>query len=186
MVSEDLASRLEASAAEIVIGPRSGSKTENLTIPEGLAPGALRDLLNLNVVRVESLGPGVMHQGELDNGETFVVENWLEHVICPMAPEIIYAPGGPAVLRNENAVYLPVWSDENLLQYVLKEAVRRADLPMFELPEGLRLRRSGDLVFATNYGQRKNLEDLGIGPEDGNFLYGAADIARAGVSIWRD
>jgi beta-galactosidase len=39
VVPADFADRLAASGAQVVLGPRTGSKTANLTIPAALPPG---------------------------------------------------------------------------------------------------------------------------------------------------
>ncbi|MFX8414265.1 beta-galactosidase trimerization domain-containing protein, partial [Acinetobacter baumannii] len=48
---------LQASDAHVLIGPRSGAKTHDVTIPEGLAPGPLRALAPIRVLAVETLRP---------------------------------------------------------------------------------------------------------------------------------
>lgn len=45
VVDDGLAERLRRSGAQVLVGPRSGSKTDELRIPDGLPPGPLRTLL---------------------------------------------------------------------------------------------------------------------------------------------
>jgi len=56
VVSAEFADRLAASGAQVVLGPRTGSKTINLTIPAALPPGeGIAKLIPIRVWRVESM-----------------------------------------------------------------------------------------------------------------------------------
>jgi len=58
---------------------------------------------------------------------------------------------------------------------------REAQLPAHVLPEGLRLRRRGDLLFALNYDDRTHdLAALGL---SGTFLLGSAALPPSGVAV---
>ena len=73
--------RLAASNAHVLFGPRSGSKTQSFTIPEGLAPGDLRALLPLTVSRVESLRDGVSI-----GGDGWTASRWREEIETELEP----------------------------------------------------------------------------------------------------
>ncbi len=185
IVSDELAKQLETSDAEILIGPRTGSKTETLQIPEKLAPGKLADLLKTKVWRVESLRDGLTQTGSIEGSE-FSTEIWKESV--ESAAEIMaqHTDGSPAMLRAENAVYLPVWPHSELLSAALESAIRKLGWQSLEMPDGLRIRRCGELTFAFNYGETVNLTAHEIMPENAKLLYGTVDLPRAGVGIWKE
>ncbi|PWN38782.1 hypothetical protein IE81DRAFT_327148 [Ceraceosorus guamensis] len=73
-----------------VFGPRTASKTSNVSIPHGLAPssGALRDRMPLKVVRVESLRKGLDDSVSLQQQQgaaaaaTYAVDTWSEWLEC--------------------------------------------------------------------------------------------------------
>ncbi|MCK5746810.1 MAG: beta-galactosidase, partial [Oricola sp.] len=57
--SDALVDALAASGAAILLGPRTGSKTADFSIADGLPPGPFRRLIDMKVRRVESLPPFV-------------------------------------------------------------------------------------------------------------------------------
>lgn len=185
IISDELANKFEAAAAQLVFGPRSGSKTETLQIPAQLAPGPLKPLLNLTVERVESLGPGVRHSGQTSLGDAFVVQNWMEHVSGMAEPADPYDGGRRATYQSKSATYLSVWPDENLLKSVVSNAAERAGLGLLNLPEGLRVRCNRDLSFAFNYGEAVDLIDIGAASKMSQFLCGDWKLGNGKVAIWR-
>lgn len=184
MVSDEVVQELISSNAQIVFGPRSGSKTSNLQIPDGLAPGRLSDMLGLQVTRTESLGPGVGVPGQIDN-ELFETTIWREFVETELEASYAHDDGTPAALRHRNCTYIPVWPDENLLSRVLQQATALSGIRTFELPDGVRMRRNGDITFVFNYGAAADLRELGIATADSEFLFGQKIIDPANVVILR-
>ena len=185
IISDVLVRQLRESSAEIIIGPRTGSKTENLQVPDNLAPGVLADMLRTKIWRVESLRPGVTHSGFI-NGAAFTTEIWKEHVETEADIVARHDDASPAVLRADNAVYLPVWPHESILAEIIVDAAKRAGVISLELPDGVRIRRCGEHVFAFNYGAPINLSAHGILPEGSEILYGMADLGRARTTIWKE
>jgi len=185
MITAKQVERLKTSGAELVFGPRTGSKTPHLTIPDGLAPGPLADILPLKVWRVESLRRGLTMPGEV-GGQAFNTAIWRELVETDLPAIAVHADGTGAAYTHGAATYLSVWPDDVLLDVVLEDAARKAGLTTLKLPEALRLRRCADLVFATNYGHVVDLAAQGIMPETAALLAGERLLARAGVSVWRE
>ena len=58
-VDAKLLEQLKASSAQMVFGPRTGSKTEELTISDQLAPGPLQAFINLQIISVDAVRDGV-------------------------------------------------------------------------------------------------------------------------------
>lgn len=180
-VTENAVTALEATKAQIVFGPRTGSKTHDLAIPENLAPGPLAQLLQLRVDCVESLRPGITHQA---GGGS--ISKWREHLTVLAAPDDCYRmlDGHPAYVQFGRISYLAGWPDENLLQDVLIKAAERASIQVQIMPEGIRVRRMGRHKIYTNYGRTPvNIEKI-IGTE--SIVQGeGGDIQSAGVAITR-
>ncbi len=84
-VSDAARQAIERYAGPMLIGPRSGSRTETFQTPDPLAPGVLQDMLPLRVVRAESFRPG---WSEAVNGPAYRghIERWLEHIESDLAP----------------------------------------------------------------------------------------------------
>jgi beta-galactosidase len=175
------ADRLTASSAQILFGPRSGSKTREFQIPPGLAPGPLQALLPLKVTAVESLRPG--HSAPLQASAGTVI-NWLEHVETELAPRLSTVEGRGVWFQSDRFHYLAGWPDDALMLEILGTLARGSRLAVRPLPQGLRLRRHGDVEFAFNYAPGET--DLSpLVPEGASLLLGALKLAPAGVAAWQ-
>ena len=138
--------KLAALDCPVLLGPRSGSKTASFCIPEGLAPGALRDLTGLTVTRVESLRDGVA-----EAAEGFAVTRWREDVASDLAPELTDSAGRTVVSYMKGVRYCTVWPDRALLTLLVERMAAEADVKLLDLPEGVRVRRTQAHVFTFNY-----------------------------------
>ncbi|MCP4070728.1 MAG: beta-galactosidase [Hyphomicrobiales bacterium] len=163
---------------EILIGPRSGSKTVNFSIPDQLPPDLPTEILDLKVSRVESLRsdcPVKTRHGKF--------RFWREHVIAGPETKVEFATsdGSPALVRQNNITYLCGWPDGHLLQSALNGLAEAAGLKTRRLPDGVRLRRSGDLTFVFNYG---DCDFDASGLELGECRLGGTQIPPSGVSVF--
>lgn len=150
----DQAERAFAAADGVVLyGPRTGSKTRHHAMPECLAPGPVSALVKARVIQVSSLRPGLAKK--VKGKVTGSAIRWRETVETQGAQTLgIFENGEPALVAANNHLYLACWPDEKLLKPVTKLAVGKAKLETIQLPEGVRLRRRGKLVFAFNYGSK--------------------------------
>ncbi|MEM8727004.1 MAG: beta-galactosidase, partial [Pseudomonadota bacterium] len=171
ILPDGFADRLAALKCPLLIGPRSGSKTESFRIPDGLAPGTLRDIIALTVTRVESLREGA--------GET----RWREDVDTELGPEFELKGGHGAVFGQGNVRYCSVWPDRALLKQLIGRIASEAGLQIIELPEGIRLRRTGSHVFAFNYSNVPT--DISSTLGDNQLVLGKAILPPAGVAAWK-
>jgi beta-galactosidase len=179
MCSDELAARLADVKGAVVLGPRSGSKTEAFQIPPGMAPGALAALTGVRVHRVESLRPGHVETGD------FPVARWLEHASGEAAPLAATAAGAGLWWRKGRAHYLACWPPAALLDRILRTAGGETGLELLDLPQDLRLRRRGDLRVAVNYGpEALSLADHIPGRLD--YCLGGDRLGPAEVAIWRE
>ncbi|UAB78078.1 beta-galactosidase [Erythrobacter sp. SCSIO 43205] len=176
IVPEGFAAKLGDLACPVLIGPRSGSKTTSFCIPEGLAPGELKELLGLTVTRVESLRNNVSNVG---NG--FSVSRWLEYVLTEEAPELALDDGHSVVFANANIRYCAAWPDRSLLDLLVERIAGEAGLILMDLPEGIRVRRTASHIFAFNYAAHTiDASTLGLGEP----VVGSAQMEPAATSIW--
>jgi beta-galactosidase len=146
IVPEGFAERIAALTCPVLLGPRSGSKTESFAIPEGLAPGALRGVLPLTVTRVESLRDGIA-----EPADGWTVTRWREDVASDLAPEWADAAGRGAIYYKNGVRYCAVWPDRALLAQLVERMAGEAGVPLVDLPEGIRVRRTQAHVFTFNY-----------------------------------
>ena len=163
---------------------RCGSKAEALSIAEGLPPGPLRGLMPIRVRRVESLRPGITERVVLGehHGECI---RWREHVELGVdaVGEAHFAdePIGAALVRCGAVRYLAGWFDEATTRAVLARAAADAGLEAFELPEGVRMRQRGELMFLFNYGDTPST----LPTEPLDWLIGSATVPPQGVCVAR-
>jgi beta-galactosidase len=166
--------RLAACSAEVLIGPRTGSKTPHFQIPPELPPGHLQRAIPLKVTRVESLRPGVAAAPARD---------WLEHCETALTPAATLADGQGLLYRAGRLRYLAATLGSDALARLLAAVAGEAGLVTVDLPEGVRLRRHRGLRFAFNYAAEPRRLPADTARE---FLLGAEGLPPAGVAAWRE
>lgn len=176
IVPDDFVEKLGVLTCPIAIGPRSGSKTESLTIPGNLAPGALEHLLGLTVTRVESL-----RNGMTGKGEGWTISRWLEEIESDISPEFALKDARGVIFAKDNIRYSAAWPDRSLLDLLVGRIAGEAGLEPMTLPEGIRIRRSASHIFAFNYNAHSvDLSALLLGDP----VVGSTNMEPAATSIW--
>jgi beta-galactosidase len=166
---------------QVLFGPRSGSKTRNFSISDNLPPGPLASLIPLRVTEVASLRPGLTEV--VRGAASGAVTRWRERIELTGAAEIDarFEDGDPALVRSGRWSYLAGWPDATLLAGVMRAIAARAGLTVETLPEGVRLRRRGDLTFAFNYSDKIY---VAAAPAS-RFVLGGRGVGPREVAIWR-
>ncbi|CAB3749662.1 beta-galactosidase [Paraburkholderia humisilvae] len=179
-----LVQTIEASGAQWVIGPRSGSKTADFTIPAELPPGALQTLLPFKVLEVDSLRPTLQPATTLE-GVSGIALHWREHLETREGLDVLarFDDGWPAVVARHHVRYASAWFDTALHRALLAGAARDAGLPVTYLPHGLRMRRRGDVTFAFNFGASAIEAPA---PHRARFVLGQRMLGTADVCAWVD
>jgi beta-galactosidase len=182
IVRPEFVEALRRSSGVILFGPRSGSKTANFRIPENLPPGPLQELLPLRVLRVDSL-PRFAPRSLQWNGESYGAEIWVEQVASSLEPIARFEDGQGALFSHDRFLYLAGLPDDRWLEDLVKMMAGKQNLPIVELPHGVRTRRLGVLHCFFNYNpftvHVPGLEGLDI-------LLGSADLPPAGVLVGRE
>jgi len=178
ILPDGMVERLEQLDCPVLIGPRTGSKDENFCIPEGLAPGELSKLVPITVSRVESL-----RDGASEAGDGFAITRWIEQVDSEVDAEISLENGRGVVFKQGNVRYCAAWPDRNLFNTLITSMAEEAGLALSGLPKGLRLRRTATHVFAFNYSTAPI--DISTISQGSELLWGEAELAPAGVAIWK-
>ena len=173
---------LEASDGILLFGPRSGAKTEEFSIVEGLPPGRLRHFVPIKVTSVETLradcgGAIAYKDAQYESGR------WRETIEAGDAEVIAtYEDGAPAAVRAGRSVYLATLTDDAFVTNLLVDLCAEAGVQITPLPPTLRLRRRGDLTFAFNLA---SAHARAPAPEGADFVIGGLDIEPYGVAVWR-
>jgi beta-galactosidase len=179
VVPAGFADRLAASGAQVVLGPRTGSKTVSLTIPAALPPGeGIAKLIPIRVWRVESMRPNVTEKVD-QRGEA---RHWRDFIETSNGVQIeaTFADGHPAIVRCGPVLYLASLFDETLTQDIFLNVAKAAGLDAAPLPEGIRISRRGGLTYVFNY----NATPYRI-PAAASFIVGQEEVEPQGVAIYR-
>jgi len=184
ILPDDLPGRIAKSGALSVFGPRSGSKTRSLQIPETLPPGPLQQLLPMRVWRVESLRPNVTEpvQFGAHSGQGAHWRDLIEADGEGLQTLAQFGDGHPAIVRKDRTHYLAGIFDDALTSACFEQLARDAGLAPQRLPEGLRLQERSGLCFAFNYSDAPITLPQAQGAQ---FLIGQAQLEPQGVAVYR-
>lgn len=174
--------RLKASSAVVVFGPRSGAKTHDVTLPEGLPPGPLRDLLPIRVLSVETLRRDCAASLTW-NGQAYPSATWREEIELTGEAQVLATQddGGPAIVRSGKTIYVGSLSDRRFLTDFLESLCAEAGVTTQGLEADVRVRRRGGLTFAFNYGAQPVAAPA---PENARFVIGGATIGPRDLAVW--
>ncbi|WP_417583324.1 beta-galactosidase [Pelagibacterium sp.] len=175
---------LAKSSAKVLFGPRSGSKTEDMHIPPGLAGGPLGPLIDVRVERVESLPP--YHEMPVGYGNSAcIARSWRESIKSSAQYlatfEEGYRKGEPALLGNDRARYLATIPDGDLLGRLMRDTLDWAGVERSDDLGDVRITRRGSLSFAFNFGSKT--APLPV-PDDTKFYLGRKELAAREVAVW--
>jgi beta-galactosidase len=182
MPEERCVAALEASDAVIVLGPRSGAKTQEFSIADDLPPGILRGLAPVKVTAVETLRPdcggGLAYAG--GNYESAL---WRE-TIEVLGGDVValYEDGAPAAVRSGKLLYLGTLTDDAFLGACFGDLCAEAGIVTQVLPDTLRIKRRGGMIFAFNF---TDAPVQAPAPHNAQYVIGGHEIPAFGVSIWR-
>ena len=212
ITSSRLVASLEKTKATVLILPRNGSRSKYGTLPENLPPGPLQALMPLQVVRSESLPSNWQQQVILENLTAasnnppssigFVASSgsnhhvvtccdWREQIRSSITPSGTFSDGWGFYYQYRNYHYLNAWLDPEGLQAIMKSLLDETGITTVPCPEGFRLRRHRNLIFAINYGPHSvDLLALNNLPDDEksairrNLLLGKTTVQPAAAAVW--
>ena len=193
-----LATRLAAASeagAHVVLFPRTGSKSAEFRIPDTLPPGAFRRLIDVRVVRAETLPPferPLARRGaEWPANEALVTRThaWRERVESPLEPLARFDDGWGFHYRDGGVHYVNAVPEPDDLRALLAEILSEAGLAPHDLGLGLRLRSRGAVRFAFNVGPDTADLDARLPASaapgtDTPLLFGNRTLAPAEVAAW--
>ncbi|MHA6299120.1 beta-galactosidase [Devosia sp. CAU 1758] len=161
----------------LLVGPRTGSKTEHFSIPSRLGPDLPRNQLDARVARVDSLPPGV----EVTVKGGGAARLWREKVEGGAEVVMEDVEGVPVLLSQGKLFYLTASGDRALIQRVVDYLIAEADTPTLTLPAGVRCRVRGGFRIYVNYAA--SAQSLTPAPDETGYVLGGAEIPAAGVTV---
>jgi len=144
--TDTLKAAMKEFQGELIIGPRTGSKTVEFQIPEALPPEI--EGMNLKVTAVESLRP----TGSIALEGGGALQIWREHVQTSETITALSRDGLPAIVSKGKKHYLCGWPDATALQSILKGRLEAIRLPIEVMPKGVRRHEMDEHIIYTNYG----------------------------------
>lgn len=184
-VEAEFLSKLEQFDGLSCLFPRSGSKSQALTIADKLPPGPLAALIPLRVTQVESLAQRfsiAVTAGE----KSYSAKFWREQVVSDLEPLAHFDDRTGAWFAHGNVHYLACWPQAEFMQAVVCRLLDDAGIAYSQLPDGVRLRRHGDLVCLFNYADETiDCHDLSGPADDQHYVLGHRSLPPCSVAIWR-
>lgn len=178
-VSDRWVGRLQDSGAAAVFGPRSASRDEDGALPRDLAPGSLQKLLPLQVVAVDSMRRGAT-RSIADRSFSGSISRWYELTQSALCARLRCDDAMEFWFSQDQYHYLNGFPDQELLVSIVETVAGECQLATTRLPEGLRLRRRGSLLFAMN----SSPEPRSYQPEVGKRLLGDERLEQGAYVVW--
>ena len=175
-IDDTLLNSLQAASGHVLVGPRCGSKTEELSISTQLPPGKLQSLIPVRVTRVESLPDFAI---ESTRCATFEVHRWREKIDSTLQPQATFNDGWGCYYRHKNIHYLNGCLTDTSLQHFITARLEESGITTRKLADGLRIRRHKGLLFAFNFGP-----DTATLAVEGKLLTGQSTLAPGDASVW--
>jgi beta-galactosidase len=164
---------------QLLIGPRSGSKTDNFSIPETLAPDLPRNLLDARVSRVDSTNPA--KETPVKGGGA--VSHWRERLDSRAEVIMEDEEDFPVLVAQGKLYYLAASGNRALMQRIVDYLIDEADMTTLTLPAGVRCRVRDTFRIYFNYaGSNATLVPAA---DEAGYVIGDAHMPPAGVTVAR-
>ncbi|MEL6841010.1 MAG: beta-galactosidase [Pseudomonadota bacterium] len=144
-LSDPLRAALAGFDGIALIGPRTDTKTGELSIPVPMGPN-LPDL-DVTIALTESMPPD--DAIPLADGGRFL--HWFEHLVGSANVHMHTMNGQPAIMGGDHIRYLAGWPDDTTFDAIITDLCKELDIAKPELPDGLRIRDTATHRFVFNY-----------------------------------
>ena len=132
-ISKELSATLSAYHGQLLLGPRTNTKTKDLHINSD----SVSEIMNLPIKldQIETLRPS-----EFRRTEDGFFHTWIEHLEVNCNPS-------PLILQNDSKTYVAGWPDEETMDSILKKLVSAAGLSIIPLSDGERYRNGISIKY---------------------------------------
>lgn len=182
IIKDSLIDNLQHSNAHLIAGPRTGSKTDELTLVPNLAPGKLQALIGIKVLSVETL--------RLDckiplnySGKTYLADRWNEELSVNDDVEVIgkFENKQAVIAQNTKATYIGALCNGELLKTLLSDIAIKQGLTPINVPNDVRLSYRGKFGVYVNYGSTSSKVSI---PEDAKLVLGNEIMPAHSVTVF--
>ena len=160
-VPDALKAVLNASDAQVLIGPRTAARDAHFNIPVPLPPAWPG--LDVTVARLETLRPDMPRA--LQGGGH--VTRWCEDLEGQAERVLTLEDGAAIALRAGHVTYMGGWGDADALDRLVHDLCARAGVATLRLPDGVRVRDTATERFWFNYGAAPVETEAGTLPAAG-------------------
>lgn len=175
--------------ATIVLFPGTGSRTSNYATPAALPPGHFQSLIDIRVVRSESLPPDHVMNAKDDASSTWQCSQWREQIESALTPASAFEDGWGFHYQNGSIHYLNALPEFASLFKLTGQFAQEAGLQVIDLGPDLRIQRIGNYHVAFNYGSRSiDLTEQLAGAfkltPDTRWVVGESLLDPADIALW--
>ena len=158
-IGDPLRAAIDAAEGLVVTGPRTDLKTPELAIPVPMGP----DLPGLAAMStMEETFPPFAERHLWNGGK---VTLWLEHLETSAQVVEATTDGVPVLLSSGKRLHLAGWPDLSAARRILRDLAHEAGLDVRDLPDGLRIRDTGNERFVSNYAaEPRSFDDHDLAP----------------------
>ncbi|WP_339640194.1 beta-galactosidase [Jannaschia helgolandensis] len=158
-IGDPLRAAIDAAEGLVVTGPRTDLKTPELAIPVPMGP----DLPGLAAMStMEETFPPFAERHLWNGGK---VTLWLEHLETSAQVVEATTDGVPVLIRSGKRLHLAGWPDLSAARRILRDLAHEAGLDVRDLPDGLRIRDTGNERFVFNYAaEPRSFDDHDLAP----------------------
>lgn len=191
---EDFALHLQQCANQemspvVVLFPGSGSRSHNYSIPDDLPPGKLQSLIDVKVIRSESLPPEYSMRASGADEPSCTCRQWREHIESPIQPRMRFSDDWGFHYESGNVHYLNALPQFDDLVALMGKFATQAQLTVTNLGSDLRTQRIGNYRVAFNYGKQTVDLTERLGPsfglsENTALNVGNSNLEPAAVAVW--
>ena len=191
--AQRLQTRNDAADAPVtVLLAGTGSRTINYSIPDRLPPGALQSMIDIKVIRSESLPPShALTAFAKDNPQDNQCRchQWREHIKSSIAPHMVFPDGWGFHYESGNVHYINAVPEHNDLLKLVGSFAAQAQLDHTDLGPDIRTQRTGNYRVAFNYGSEPLDLHKHLGPsfgftKDTRPAVGSDILMPADVAVW--
>ncbi len=143
--SPALMNALKTTDGLALLGPRTATVTDELSIPTAACPDIAN--LGIQIELTESLPPN--HRRQVTGGGAVV--HWMEKLRGTAPVLLSTEQNAPAMVGENGLWYLGGWPDHDLWDRVIALAAKDVGIVITSLPEGFRVRDAGQYRFGFNY-----------------------------------
>jgi len=175
----------------IVLFPGTGSRTHDYSIPDVLPPGTFQSLIDVRVVRSESVPPDMplIASTTTANSTPISCGLWREHIRTPLPAQAIFNDGVGFHYVQGKFQYINALPDQATLLELVSQWAVSCNLTKSDLGPDLRTEQMGRYRVAFNYGAQPAFlpEKLGIAfgiSEQTVPIVGNLTLSQAEVAVW--